>query len=151
MLMVLAVILAALLIVFLLVRHHVGVPFLAMVAGLAIYNQFGVFFAEYLHRFSPHIEVTIAKTVIYVALVALFPLLLYMRTGRSGLFGVLRYVEACIFAGVLVVLMSGVLAEIFNFDPLAYQIANYLAEIKGILLAAGVCFAYVDIFFYHAN
>ena len=39
--MVLAVVLAALLLLFLFVRHNVGVPFLAMIAGVAVYEGWG--------------------------------------------------------------------------------------------------------------
>ena len=53
--MVLVVVLATLLLCFLLIRHHVGVPFLAMIAGLAVYEHFGAGFASTINLWIPAI------------------------------------------------------------------------------------------------
>ena len=44
--MILAVALAALILLFIIVRHNVGVPFLAMIAGVAVYSTWGEQFSN---------------------------------------------------------------------------------------------------------
>ena len=82
---------------------------------------------------------------------ALFPLILYFRAGKSGLFGVLRFVEAIIFALLLTMQIADPLASIFTFDTLARELANWIQHVHGYLLIAGIIFAYVDTFLYRAG
>ncbi len=149
--MVLAVVLAALLLCFLLVRHHVGVPFLAMIAGLAVYEHFGSDFAGTIHQWVPVVETWMAEVGLYVLFVALVPLLLYFRVGRSGLFGAMRVVESVIFAVMLTALMSGPLVTLFSFDTLSANVTNWIESVRGILLIVGIIFAYVDTFLYRSG
>ena len=100
-LMILAVVLATLLLVFMIFRRHVGVPFLAMVAGITVYDLYGAQFARILSEWVPNISESIAQHVLYLVFVAFFPLVLYFRVGKSGLFGVLRFIEVNLFHPVI--------------------------------------------------
>ena len=143
--MILAVVLAALLLLFLLVRHHVGVPFLAMIAGVAVYEAFGLQFASVIHQWVPAIDEWWAQLGLYVFFVFIMPLVLYIRAGKSGLFGVLRIIEAIVFALLLTVLIADPLANLFSFDNTARDVANWIEGIRGVLMVVGVVFAYVDV------
>ena len=149
--MILAVVLATLLLCFLLIRHHVGVPFLAMIAGLAVYEHFGADFANTISLWVPAIPNEIANTGLYVLFVALVPLILYFRAGKSGLFGIMRAIESIIFAIMLTVLLAGPLVALFDFDSLSADIASWIEGIRGIILVAGIIFAYVDTFLYRSG
>lgn len=149
--MVLAVVLAALLLCFLLVRHHVGVPFLAMIAGLAVYEHFGASFANAINQLTPSIEARMADACLYILFVAIIPLLLYFRSGRSGLFGIMRAAESIIFAVMLTVLLSGPLVTLFSFDTLSASISGWIGGVREVILVVGIIFAYVDTFLYRSG
>ena len=149
--MALAIILAVLIVAFILIRHHVGVPFLSMIAGLAVYDAFGAGFAGTLAQWIPAINETIADQIVYGALVAAVPLVLYFRVGRSGLFGIMRIIESTIFALLLTVLISGIVSSYFPLDNYSSQILGWINGVRGILMMVGVIMAYVDVFFYHSN
>ena len=149
--MALAIILAVLIVAFILIRHHVGVPFLSMIAGLAVYDAFGAGFAGTLAQWIPAINETIADQIVYGALVAAVPLVLYFRVGRSGLFGIMRIIESTIFALLLTVLISGIVSSYFPLDNYSSQILGWINGVRGILMMIGVIMAYVDVFFYHSN
>ncbi len=151
MLMILAVVLAALLLCFLLFRRHVGVPFLAMIAGISVYSMYGEKFAHVIGDWVPNIGADLAQHILYIVFVALFPLILYFRAGKSGLFGVLRIVEACIFALLITMQISGPLASIFSFDTLARELADWIQGVHSYLMIGGIIFAYVDTFLYRAG
>ena len=149
--MILAVVLAALLLLFLLVRHHVGVPFLAMVAGVAVYEAFGLQFASAIHQWIPAIDEWWAQLGLYVFFVFVMPIVLYIRAGKSGLFGALRVIEAIVFALLLTVLVADPLASLFSFDNTARDVANWIEGIRGILMVIGVIFAYVDVMLFRSS
>ena len=149
--MVLAVVLAALLLCFLLIRHHVGVPFLAMIAGLAVYEHFGADFANTINLWIPAVSSEVANTALYVFFVALVPLILYFRAGKSGLFGFMRAIESIIFAIMLTALLASPLVALFDFDTLSADIASWIEGIRGIILVVGIIFAYVDTFLYRSG
>ncbi len=149
--MALAIILAVLIVAFILIRHHVGVPFLTMIAGLAVYEAFGAGFAATVAQWIPAISEGLADQIIYCALVAVVPLVLYFRVGRSGLFGIMRIIESIIFALMLTVLISGVVSSYFPLDHYSARILDWINGVKGVLMMAGVLMAYVDVFFYHSN
>ena len=151
MLMILAVVLAALLLCFMLVKHNVGVPFLAMIAGLAVYEAFGEAFASIIHTWVPALDEIIAQQILYGLFVLLMPLLLYFRAGKSGLFGALRIVEGAIFAVMLTIMASSLLVYYFSFDTLAIDITNWIDGIRNYIMIAGVILAYVDVFFYRSG
>jgi hypothetical protein len=149
--MILAVVLAALLLLFIIVRHNVGVPFLAMIAGVAVYENWGAEFAKYISEWFPGSSIMWIQYALYGALVAVFPLLLYLRAGKSGLFGVLRIAESVVFAGILTIMLADPLASIFPFDNLAYEISGFLNNIRGIAMIVGIIAAYVDVFLFHSG
>ena len=149
--MVLAVLLAALLLCFLLVRHHVGVPFLAMIAGLAVYEHFGAGFASTINQWVPAVETRVVDVGLYALLIAAIPLLLYFRSGRSGFFGVMRAAESIIFAVMLTILLSGPLVALFSFDTLSASISGWIGGVRDIILVVGIIFAYADTFLYRSG
>ena len=149
--MVLVVVLAALLLLFLIMRHNVGLPFLAMIAGVAVYENFGAGFAETLHDWFSQIDVSLAQQGLYALFVILVPLLLYLRAGRSGLFGVLRIVENVVFASMLTILASSILVDYFSFDNTSVELAGWLEGVRGYLMVIGVIMSYVDVFLFRAG
>ena len=149
--MILAVVLAALLLSFLLVRHNVGIPFLAMIAGVAVYDSFGEGFATAINQWVPSISVVMAQEILYALFVAVFPLLLYFRAGKGGLFGVMRIIESVIFALMLTILVADTLSSFFYFDTLAQQITSWIDGIRGVIMVVGIIFSYVDVFFYRSG
>ena len=149
--MVLMVVLATLLLCFLLIRHHVGVPFLAMIAGLAVYEHFGAGFASTINLWIPAIPSETADIGLYILFVALVPLLLYFRAGKSGLFGTMRAIESVIFAIMLTALLARPLVVLFNFDTLSADISRWIDGIRGVILVVGIIFAYVDTFLYRSG
>lgn len=149
--MVLVVVLAALLLLFLIMRHNVGLPFLAMIAGVAVYENFGAGFAEALHGWFSQIDVSLAQQGLYALFVILVPLLLYLRAGRSGLFGVLRIVENVVFASMLTILASSILVDYFSFDNTSVELAGWLEGVRGYLMVIGVIMSYVDVFLFRAG
>lgn len=148
--MVLVVLLAALLLLFLMVRNHVGVPFLAMIAGLAVYQTVGGQFAQFLCSLSGKLDPWWVERILYILLVAVIPLILYFRVGKTGLFGALRIAESVIFAVLLTMLLSGPLADMLSFDNLSRDLANWIESVKGLVMVAGISLAYVDAFFYRS-
>ena len=64
--MILAVVLAALLLCFMLMKHNIGVPFLAMIAGLAVHEAFGEAFASTIHVWMPAVDEILAQQILYV-------------------------------------------------------------------------------------
>ena len=149
--MALAIILVALIVLFILLRHHVGVPFLSMIAGVAVYDAFGASFAATVAQWIPAIDEGLASQIIYGVLVAGVPLVLYFRVGRSGLFGLLRIIESIILALLMVVLMSGIISTYFPLDKYSSEILGWINGVRGFLMMGGVIMAYVDVFFYHSS
>jgi hypothetical protein len=149
--MALAIILAALIVIFILLRHHVGVPFLSMIAGLAVYETFGAGFASTVAQWIPAINEGLANQIIYGVLVAGVPLVLYLRVGRSGLFGILRIIESTILALLMTVLMSDIIASYFPLDRYSSEILGWINGVRGFLMMGGIIMAYVDVFLYHSS
>ncbi len=149
--MVLVVLLAALLLLFLFLRHHVGVPFLAMIAGLAVYQTCGVPFAEMLHDWVPSADPWWVERGLFTLFVAVVPLIIYLRVGRSGLFGFIRIIESVVFALMLTMLMASPLADVFSFDNISRDLANWIDGIKNIVMVVGIILTYVDVLFYRAS
>ena len=147
--MVLIALLVALFVVFFFIKHHTGPAHLATIAGLSVYEMFGVSFAGWIHNLLSGFPVEVIQSAIYVALILVFPLLLYIQSSRGGLFGILRVIEAAIFAILLTALLSGTVAKYLSFDTIAVQISSFINSIKGPLVLVGVLTAYFDIMMYH--
>lgn len=147
--MVLIAILVALFIIFFFVRHHTGPAHLAMIAGLSVYQMFGTNFAEWIYKLIDKFPLEVIQSGVFVALILVFPLLLYFHSSRGGLFGVLRIAEAAVFAILLTALLSTTIAKYLTFDSLAVQISTFISSIEGTLVLVGVLSAYFDILMYH--
>jgi hypothetical protein len=135
--------------IFFLVRKHAGPAHLAMIAGLSVFTLFHTQFADLLHRLIPTAPIETLEQALYLLLIVFFPLLLYFRSARGGLSGLLRLVEAAIFAILLTALISDPLSRFFEFDVIARQIADFIASIEGYIVLAGIVSAYLDILLYH--
>ena len=149
MLMVIIAVLVGLFVLFFFIRHHAGPAHLAMIAGLSVYEMFGVQFTEWFHKIASGIPLDLAQTIVYLALILVFPLLLYLRSHHGGLFGILRIAEAAVFACIMTALLSATIAKYLPFDSLSGQISNFISSIEGPLVLVGVIASYLDIMLYH--
>ena len=145
--MVLVVTLAVLLLVFFIMRRNSGAAVLAMIAGLAVYNMFGLDLAAQINSWFPDWNLWIIEKAVYFVLVLGFPLLLYTRTGRGGLHGILRLANTIIVAIFLTALLAEPLSEIFSFDDLSRDIATWISSVQGLVVVVGLIGAYLDILF----
>lgn len=147
--MIILITLVALFVLFFFVRHHTGPAHLAMIAGLSVYELFGVQFSEWIHSFATGMPLDLIKTIVYVALILVFPLILYLRSSRGGMSGILRIAEAALFSALLTSLLSAILAKYISFDGLATQISSFISSIEGTIVLIGIASAYFDILLYH--
>ena len=147
--MILIALLVALFLVFFFIRHHIGPAHLATIAGLSVYEMFGVNFADWIHRLLTQVPLEIIQTGVFITLILVFPLILYIHSSKGGLFGILRIAEAALFATLLTALLSSTISQYISFDTIAIQISNFIASIKGPLVLAGILVAYFDIMMYH--
>lgn len=145
--MVIIVALAILFFIFFILRRHSGPAHLAMIAGLSVYEMFGEGLAKWLSDMWTAVPDTILKYSVYLALIVVFPLLLYLRSGHGGLRGILHVIEALIFAAVMVSLISEPLAYFFQFDNLSTQISAFIKNIEGTIVVIGIVSAYFDLLF----
>jgi len=143
--MVLIITLAALLLIFFFLRKNSGAALLAMIAGLATYQLFGLDLAAQINSWFPDWSQWLIEKIIYLALILIFPLLLYSRSARGGLHGILRLAHTVVFALFLTALLAEPLSEIFDFDDLARDLAAWIASVQGIVVIAGLVGAYLDI------
>ena len=147
--MIILITLVALFVLFFFVRHHTGPAHLAMIAGLSVYQLFGVQFSEWIHSFATGMPLDLIKTIVYVMLILVFPLILYLRSSRGGMSGILRIAEAALFSALLTSLLSATLAKYISFDGLATQISSFITSIEGTIVLIGIASAYCDILLYH--
>lgn len=129
-------------------RKHAGPAYLAVIAGLAVYQLFGPNLVNIVTSIAPSAHATTVEQILYLILIIFFPLLLYFRSDRGGLHGLLRLLEAGIFAILVTALISDPLASLFGFDAMAREIANFVADIQGYVVLVGIAAAYIDILFY---
>lgn len=148
--MVIIATLIVLFITFFFIRHHVGPAHLATIAGLSVYEMFGTDFASWIHKLLETVPLEYIQTGVYVALILVFPLILYIHSSHGGLYGLLRVAEAGVFAAILTALLSSTLAHYLPFDSLAVQISTFIKSIEGPLVLTGVLSAYFDIMLYHS-
>ena len=148
--MILIAVLVALFIVFFFIRHHFGPALLAVIAGLSVYDMFGVNFADWIHKMLDQVPLDIIQSGVFVALILVFPLILYIHSSKGGLFGILRIAEAAVFATLLTAFLSATISKYISFDTIAVQISNFILSIKGPLVLVGVLAAYFDVMMYHS-
>lgn len=147
--MVIIITLVALFVLFFFVRHHTGPAHLAMIAGLSVYEMFGNQFADWIHKLATNVPLDLIQTGVYVALILVFPLVLYLRSSHGGMFGILRIAEAALFSALLTSLLSATIAKFVPFDALATQISSFITSIEGTIVLIGIASAYFDILMYH--
>lgn len=135
---------AAFLIVFV-IRKHTGVMHLAMLAGLGIYTMFHEIITNFISQTAGDIDSEFVNMIIYAILVVGFPLLLFLKSSRGGLSGILRLVEAAMTAIVVAVLLAEPLSFFFSFDSIATEMHNLIVQIEPPVLLASIIVAYLDI------
>ncbi len=143
--MVIIAVLVGLFLLFFFVRHHTGPAHLAMIAGLSVYEMFGVQFTEWLHQTVGQVPLDLSQSIIYLLLILIFPLLLYIRSHRGGLHGILRIIEAALFSCILTALLSATIAKYLPFDTISTNISQFISSIEGPLVLVGVISAYLDL------
>jgi hypothetical protein len=143
--MVIIVTLALLLLAFFFLRKSSSAALLAMIAGLAVFEMFGLDLANQIQIWFPEWDLWIIEKVIYFALILVFPMILYARSGRGGLHGILRLAHTAVIALFLTALLAQPLSEIFAFDDLSRDVATWIGSIQGIVVIVGLIGAYLDI------
>lgn len=146
--MVIAITLVLLFLLFFFFRRHIGPTHLAVVAGFCIYQTAATDLAKLIHVVIPNMPVGLLQNILCLVLVLGFPILLYFRSYKGGLFGILRVVEALVLAGFITSLIAGPLVFFFNFDQLSIDIFNFIKSFETPILIIGVVAAYIDILFY---
>jgi len=143
--MVIIAVLVGLFILFFFVRHHTGPAHLAMIAGLSVYSTFGTQFTDWLHQFAGQIPLDLSQAILYLLLILVFPLILYLRSHRGGIRGILRIAEAVVFAAIMTALLSSTIAKFVPFDTISTNISQFISSIEGPLVLVGVISAYLDL------
>lgn len=143
--MVLAVLMATLLLICFTLRRHGGIAFLAALAGMYIHTQFSENFSDFLCNLMPAIDPWWCLRCLNLLFVLVFPMIIYIRASKGGLFGALRWVETFAFTFLITILVAPTLAEIFDFDDLAQTIVQGTAAIQAPMLVLGVILSYIDI------
>ena len=141
-------VLILLFIIFFALKKHVGPAHLAVIAGISVYESFGKNIVDFLHQTFSSAPERILEIIVFLILVLGLPLLLYLRSGRGGIFGILRIIEAGLFSALLVSLCSWCIAYFIPLDNLGDNIISVIDSYKGIIMAAGILFAYFDILMY---
>ena len=149
--MVIAIVLVLLFALFFFLRRHIGPCLLAVIAGLSVYEMFGPQLIDFIQGAASSVSRSLLETVVYLCFVLAFPLILYFRSSRGGLFGVLRIAAAALLAALLTSLLAPSLANIFFMDGLSQQILEFIATYKGWILVGGITVAYFDILFYRGQ
>lgn len=146
--MVILVILAVFFGIFLLIKHRIGPAQLAVIAGLSVYDSFGVKFADFLHNFFKNISVEHLASIAFLLFVVIFPLILYFRSHKGGLFGIFRIAASAVLSTLLATLIAPILADFFTFDTLSNDIVGFFNGIRDTVILVSITTAYLDILFY---
>lgn len=141
--------LVVLFLVFFMLRKNVGPTVLAVLAGLSVYEMFGVDIANFIAKQISGAPLELIKNCIYIIFILGFPLLLYFRSHRSGLFGLFRLAEAAVIAILLTSLLASSISYFCPFDSLAKDVLAFIENIKGPILMGSIVAAYLDVILYH--
>jgi len=133
---------------FFFLKKHVGPAHLAVIAGISVYESFGKNIVDGIHSIAKSAPVGLLEVLVFLVLVLGLPMLLYLRSGRGGIFGILRIIEAAIFSALLVSLCSWCITYFFPLDSLSSNILSFINTYKGIIMVSGIAFAYFDILMY---
>lgn len=148
--MVIIATLIALFLIFFMLKRNVGPTVLAILAGLSVYEMFGVQLAKFATEQISGLPLDLIKNLVYVVFILVFPLLLYVRSSRSGLFGLFRIVESAVIAVLLTALLASTISYFCSFDPLAKDVLSFINNIKGPVLVASIAVAYFDVIMYRS-
>lgn len=143
--MAIIVVLAVFTLIFWLIRRQAGTAFLATIAGVTIYTNFGADFVNFLKKIFEQAPVDLLQSLVYLALVLVMPMVLYFHSREGGLFGLLRIAESVIFAALMTSLVAEYVALFFTFDELSIELVKLIAGIKGWVIMAGSLTAYLEI------
>ena len=133
---------------FFFLKKHVGPAHLAVIAGISVYESFGKNIASGIHNIAKSAPIGLIEVLVFLVLVLGLPMLLYLRSSRGGIFGVLRVIEAAIFSMLLVSLCAWCISYFISLDGLSQNILNFIETYKGIIMISGIAFAYFDILMY---
>ena len=145
--MVIIAVLVALSLLFFALHRHSGPAHLAMISGLTVYSMFGSGFVQWLCQIFTWLDQNLANTLFYIAVIAIFPLVIYLRSSRGGMHGLLRIAESVLFALLMTALLIPSLEYFVPFDGFSTQVAVAIQNAEGALIAIGVAAAYIDILF----
>ncbi|MDO4979026.1 MAG: hypothetical protein Q4E47_02645 [Candidatus Saccharibacteria bacterium] len=143
--MIIIITLIALFALFMVVRKNIGVALLGAIAGVSVFEMFGKDLTTFITSNIQNVDSAMIEAIVYLVFVAGFPLVLYLRSSRGGLFGILRIAEAAIFAVLLALLCSKQIAYFCSFDDLAQNIMTNIENVKGWIMVGGIVSAYLDI------
>lgn len=143
--------LAVFFIIFYVLKKHVGPAHLAVIAGMCVYDSFGHNLVDGVAKVVHSAPRSLLEVIIFLTFVLILPFILYLRSGRGGLFGILRIIEAATFSALLVSICSWCISYLIPLDSLSTSILSGINTIKGIIVVAGIAFAYFDILVYREN
>ena len=138
-------------IIFYVLKKHVGPAHLAVIAGMCVYDSFGHNLVDGAAKVIHSAPRSLLEVIIFLTFVLILPFILYLRSGRGGLFGILRIIEAATFSALLVSICSWCISYLIPLDSLSTSILSGINAIKGIIVVAGIAFAYFDILVYREN
>src|SRR5574344_940924 len=142
--MVILIFLIGLFLIFFLLKKHIGPALLAVIAGVSVYT---LVINDLIKVLGPVIPLgtEVLQNIIYLIFVLGFPVVLYITSAHTGLFGVIRIVQAGVLAAILTLLCASKLAFFFSFDTTSVSIVSAIANYQGWIMIAGIAIAYVDI------
>lgn len=146
--MVLTVLLVALFAIFFLLKRRIGVSLLAAIAGVSVYDMFGKEVSKFLAQAIHHAPKDLISAAIFFAFVLIFPLVIYFRSSKGGLFGVFRIVAAALFATIITSICASRVVTYFPADTISNQVIQFIEQFKGLILACSIAAAYIDILLY---
>ena len=146
--MIIIIVLALLFGAFFAVRKHMGPAVLAAIAGVAVAETFSPQIIQMLS--STGLPDGKLKALIYLVFVVGFPMILYFKSSRGGMFGILRIGEALLLSALITSLVAPSIAELVSFDELSRQILGFINANLGLIMMIGIGTAYLDILFYRS-
>lgn len=146
--MVIGIVMVLLFAAFFVVRKHIGPGILAVIAGVAVDAAFSPMLVDFFHSINFGLPDGKLKALISLVLIVGFPMILYFKSSRGGMFGILRIAEALVMAALITALLAPAISEWFAFDDLSRNILAWINSVRGIIMMSGVGLAYLDILFY---
>ncbi|MBR3414868.1 hypothetical protein IKG73_02520 [Candidatus Saccharibacteria bacterium] len=146
--MVIGIVMILLFAAFFVVRKHIGPGILAVIAGVAVDAAFSPMLVDFFHSINFGLPDGKLKALISLVLIVGFPMILYFKSSRGGMFGILRIAEALVMAALITALLAPAISEWFAFDDLSRNILAWINSVRGIIMMSGIGLAYLDILFY---